>query len=109
MKHALLGLCLLLGACSSLKLTVVNATDKPIQKVEIKLGGKSTVLPGLAAGASNTQNLKLDKATPVNVNYVNESGQQFFTSSPIDLKPGDGGALRLSVTARGTLEAVRVP
>lgn len=97
-----------LMGCARVNLVVINATEAPIKNVEIKLNDKSTTVPEIAAGATHQQSLKVEEKVSVNVNYQNATGQQHYTSSSIDLKPGDGGSLRLSVTAKGTLEAVRV-
>jgi hypothetical protein len=108
MKRICLGLALAaLCGCAGINLVVVNTMDKPIKHVEIKLGDgrAATVVPEIAPGASHQQSVKVDKVTPINVNFQNGDGQQYYASSPLDLKPGEGGSLRISVTAQGTLDA----
>lgn len=100
---------LLACGCAHVLLTVINATDKPIKNVQIKLNEDLTMVPELAPGSAHQQSLKVKKPISININYQDADGHEFFTSSSQMLHPGDGGSLRLSVTAKGTLDAVRIP
>jgi len=97
------------SGCAHVLLTVVNATDKPIKNVQIKMNKEVTVVSEMAAGEKHQQSLKVVAPIDINIDYEDLEGHQFYTSSPQSLKPGDGGSLSLSVTAVGTLEAVRIP
>jgi hypothetical protein len=111
MKMVYVGLALAaVAGCAGSRLVVVNTMDQPVKHVEIKIGNQSpsTVVPEIAPGASHEQPYKVDTVSPVSVNFQNSQGQQYYASSALDLKPGDGGNVRISITAQGTLEATHI-
>ena len=107
-KYAVLALLLAACGCGGLNLNVINATEQPVKQVEIKVAEGTTLVPLIAPGASSQVKLSVKKAGGVSVNYQDAQGHQHYTSSPLTLQPGEGGSLNLSITARGTLDAVRV-
>lgn len=108
MMKKLLALSLIfLGGCSGVSMHLINDSGGLVKNVEIKAGAQSMVLPELAQGADHKMTLKIEKPLNIGVNYQTAQGQQYFTGSSVTLNPGDGGSLRLSITAKGTLEAVR--
>jgi hypothetical protein len=107
-KILLLGIVVAAMGCARVKLVLINTTDRPIKNVEIKLDKQVTQVPEIPAGGSHEEALKIEQPVSINVNYQDPEGRQYYSSSPQQLNPGDGGSLRLSVTAKGTLEAVRL-
>ena len=107
-KRYLLAALLPLLGCSGISMHLINDSGGVIKNVEIKAGAQSKTLPELAQGADHQMTLKPEKPLSIGVNYQNAQGQQYFTGSSVTLNPGEGGSIRLSVTAKGTLEAVRV-
>lgn len=104
-KKLLLGsaLCLLLGACASVKLSIVNETGGPIRAVDVKTEPQGWILPLLEDGATDTRVLKLEKKTGIAITYLNSQGQQFFTSAALSLDKGDTGEVTLGLTPQGTV------
>ena len=106
MKHLFFALFLLAGACVHLELRIANTSGGPISKIEVRTEAGSTHLQDLAEGENSKLVLKLEAESDVNVNYLNKAGVQYYTSAPMKLSPSDSGFVLLSVTAKGTLDAV---
>lgn len=96
---------LLVSACSSLQLKVVNTGPGTITQVEIKTPASTVTAPELASGAAHAQELRLKSGGGISVNYLDSQGRQAYTSAPLELKAGDSGWVQLSITAQGLLQA----
>jgi hypothetical protein len=109
MKPTYLALGLMLAACGcgGLNLNLINSSGHPVTQVEIKAADVTSLVPRIEPGASSQLKLSVKKAGGVSVNYQDAQGHKHYTSSPLGLEPGEGGSLNLSITAKGTLEAVR--
>jgi hypothetical protein len=101
---ALLAGGLLLPACASLKLTVLNDRSTAVKNVEVKTGSASYTLAELAAGASDSRVLKADADGTLAVNFVSQDGGLYYTASTTKLKKGEGHKLILRLTEKGTLD-----
>lgn len=106
MKLILAASFLFAASCARFELRVANASGQRISKVEIRSLAGSTQLESLEAGATHIQPLKLKTESDINVNYTDARGLQFYSSAPFKVGPKDSGFLLLSVTAKGSLDAV---
>ena len=92
-----------LSACASLKLTVINDRRSDVKNVEVKAGAQRYILPGLAAGASDTHVLTADADGTLAVNFVSAEGGLYYTAAKTKLVKGQGRRMNLRLTEKGDL------
>jgi hypothetical protein len=97
---------LMLSGCASVHLSMINTRDTAVNNVQYKVGENLTNLASLAPGAVVESSWSGKKAAEISLSFTDAQGHQYFCSSPVSLKPGDGGWVQLSITAAGTLAAV---